>query len=406
MSAHEQQEHQDLGASGEPGRPDTGVPDEQEQSDPHGWRVFHATGRVPGEPRPGLPEAPPWRRFRGAPPQPSPPDDEEAALRRLGSGDAMPQLGEDEIDAVNAALLLRRPLLVTGPPGIGKSTLAYLISRELGLGRVLEWNIVSRTTLRDGLHIHDAMGRAQAIAAWQAGLREAASAGTAAAVPADRGAGGAQTAETDTGTTEIMCENREVMAHQSAPVLGDFITLGPLGTALLPYDRPRVLLIDELDKSDIDLPNDLLHVLENGSYDIPELVRDAADSALVHTSDPGGRAVVAGGRVECSEFPVVVITSNGEREFPAAFRRRCLPLDMPTPTREQLLAIVEGHLGASPRDTEGLVDLFVQRVQAGGTHSLDQLLNAVQLTTAGGFQAEGGGRKLLEMLLRDLAKGR
>ncbi|WP_270858119.1 AAA family ATPase, partial [Streptomyces rochei] len=67
------------------------------------------------------------------------------------------QLGPEEIDTVNAALLLRRPLLITGPPGIGKSTLAYVISRELGLGRVLEWNIVSRSTLRDGLYVHDAM---------------------------------------------------------------------------------------------------------------------------------------------------------------------------------------------------------------------------------------------------------
>jgi MoxR-like ATPase len=167
-----------------------------------------------------------------------------------------------------------------------------------------------------------------------------------------------------------------------------------------------VLLVDELDKSDIDLPNDLLHVLENGSYDVPELVRDAADTARVHTSDPGGRAEVRDGRVECREFPVVVITSNGEREFPAAFRRRCLPLEMRTPSREQLLAMVEGHLGTRPRGTEDLVDLFVQRVQAGGTHSLDQLLNAVQMTTAGGFQADGDGRKLVEMLLRDLAKGR
>ncbi|WP_151480324.1 AAA family ATPase [Streptomyces albicerus] len=375
MSAHEQQ---DMSGSGQP-----------EESDSHGWRVFHATGRAPGGPQPQLPEAPPWRRFRGGPPQPSPPEDEEAALRRLGPGDAMPQLGAEEIDTVNAALLLRRPLLITGPPGIGKSTLAYLISRELGLGRVLEWNIVSRTTLRDGLHVHDAMGRAQAIAAWrQAGLGEVPSAGA------------------PEGAAEEAAAQIDVTDRQKAPVLGDFITLGPLGTALLPYDRPRTLLIDELDKSDIDLPNDLLHVLENGSYEIPELVRDAADTARVHTSDPGGHAVVAGGRVECREFPVVVITSNGEREFPAAFRRRCLPLEMRTPTREQLLAIVEGHLRARPQGAEALVDLFVQRVQAGGTHSLDQLLNAVQLTTAGGFQAEGDGRKLLEMLLRDLAKGR
>ncbi|MET9865692.1 MULTISPECIES: AAA family ATPase [unclassified Streptomyces] len=377
----------------------------QEQTAPNGWRIFHGTGSAPAVP-PALPAPPPWRMFRGDPPRPVPPADPQAALRRLGPGDVTPQLGEEEIDVVNAALLLRRPLLITGPPGVGKSTLAYLISRELGLGRVLEWNIVSRTTLRDGLYAHDAMGRAQAIAAWRAGLRQAATwepePGEAVphdAEPDEAVPGDAAPAE---GVNMALPQN----PRQLPPVLGDFITLGPLGTALLPYDRPRVLLVDELDKSDIDLPNDLLHVLENGSYDVPELVRDAADTARVHTSDPGGRAEVRDGRVECREFPVVVITSNGEREFPAAFRRRCLPLEMRTPTREQLLAMVEGHLGTRPRGTEDLVDLFVQRVQAGGTHSLDQLLNAVQMTTAGGFQADGDGRKLVEMLLRDLAKGR
>ncbi|MFJ5262059.1 AAA family ATPase [Streptomyces sp. NPDC088387] len=358
----------------------------QEHPEPNGWRVFHATGSAPEVPPP-LPAPPPWRRFRGGPAEPTPPDDPEAAQRRLGPGEITPQLGPDGIDVVNAALLLRRPLLITGPPGVGKSTLAYVISRELGLGRVLEWNVVSRTTLRDGLYVHDAMGRAQAIAAWQAGLREA---GVREAAAGPAGA----------GTSDFS------KSGQLPPVLGDFITLGPLGTALLPYDRPRVLLVDELDKSDIDLPNDLLHVLENGSYEVPELVRDAADSARVHTSDPSGRAHVVGGRIECREFPVVVITSNGEREFPAAFRRRCLPLEMRVPSREQLLAMVQGHLGERPPGTEDLVDLFVRRVQAGGTHSLDQLLNAVQLTTAGGFQSDGHGRTLMEMLLRDLAKGR
>ncbi|WLW51615.1 AAA family ATPase [Streptomyces sp. YU58] len=360
----------------------------QEQTAPDGWRVFHGTGSAPATP-PDLPQPPPWRRFRGGPARPVPSADAEAASRRLGPGHITPQLGSEEIDVVNAALLLRRPLLITGPPGVGKSTLAYLISRELGLGRVLEWNIVSRTALRDGLYAHDAMGRAQAIAAWRAGLGQASALEPAEAAPAE-------------GVNSAL-SSRD---RQLPPVLGDFITLGPLGTALLPYDRPRVLLVDELDKSDIDLPNDLLHVLENGSYEVPELVRDAADTARVHTSDPGEHAEVRDGRVECREFPVVVITSNGEREFPAAFRRRCLPLEMRTPTREQLLAMVEGHLGVRPEGTEDLVDVFVQRVQSGGTHSLDQLLNAVQMTTAGGFQADGDGRKLVEMLLRDLAKGR
>lgn len=342
-----------------------------------GWHVFHGTGVPDGVPV-HLPEAPPWRRFRGGPSLPPPPDDEEATRRRLGRVEPVPQLDEASIETVNAALLLRRPLLLTGPPGVGKSTLAYLVARELGLGRVLVWSIVSRTNLRDGLYAYDALGRAQAIAAWRAGGPD-----FPGADGVERGTGG-----------------------QSLPSLGDFITLGPLGTALLPYDRPRVLLIDELDKSDLDLPNDLLHVLENGSYEVPELVRDSHDSMVVHISDPGERATVRNGHVECREFPVVVITSNGEREFPAAFRRRCLPVEMTTPSREQLLAIVRNHFRALPADAENLVDLFLDRVSSGGTHSLDQLFNAVQLTTAGGLGDDGSGDRLLKMLLRDLSMGR
>ncbi|MFG2714509.1 AAA family ATPase [Streptomyces goshikiensis] len=353
------------------------------------WRVFHATGAAPAGAPPALPPAPPWREFAGQPLQPAPADDDRADRRRLGAEDPRPSLRDDEIDTVNAALLLRRPLLVTGPPGVGKSTLAYLVARELGLGRVLQWSIVSRTTLREGLYEYDSIGRAQAIATWRAG----AAAGIEAA---GIEAAGIEAAGTGTGPA----------GRERPPQLGDFITLGPVGTALLAYERPRVLLIDELDKSDIDLPNDLLHALENGSYEVPELVRSALPAVSVFTDDPGARAEVIGGRVECREFPLVVITSNGEREFPAAFRRRCLPLEMRPPSREQLVSIVISHLRSRPEGVDTLIDEFEKRVREGGTQSVDQLLNAVHLTTAGGFQADTDGRKLIELLLRDLAKGR
>ncbi|MBW5485466.1 AAA family ATPase [Streptomyces bambusae] len=356
---------------------------------PASWRVFHATGAAPDGDPPAVPPAPPWRSFAGEPLQPAPADDDRADHRRLGAHGPRPSLGDEEIDTVNAALLLRRPLLVTGPPGVGKSTLAYLVARELGLGRVLQWSVVSRTALRDGLYEYDSIGRAQAIAAWRAGVHDGVAEGVA-----------------DAGGTAGLVPGPRPVGGEQAPYLGDFITLGPVGTALLAYERPRVLLIDELDKSDIDLPNDLLHVLENGSYDVPELVRSALPAVSVFTDDPGGRAEIVGGRVECREFPLVVITSNGEREFPAAFRRRCLPLEMRPPSREQLVSIVVSHLRSRPEGVDTLVEEFERRVAKGGTQSVDQLLNAGHLTTAGGFQADTHGRKLIELLLRDLAKGR
>src|SRR5262249_15364466 len=144
--------------------------------------------------------------------------------------------GAEELEMINAALYLRRPLLVTGSPGAGKSTLAHSVAAELGLGRVLRWPIVSRTRLVDGLYHYDAIARLQDVQ-----------------VAAHSRAGGVDP------TTDI----------------GSYVRLGPLGTALLPSDTPRVLLIDELDKSDIDLPNDLLNVLEEGEFSIPELERIA-----------------------------------------------------------------------------------------------------------------------------------
>ena len=177
-----------------------------------------------------------------------------------------------------------------------------------------------------------------------------------------------------------------------------------MGTALLPWDTPRVLLIDEIDKADIDLPNDLLSTFEEGQYEIPELVRIADMTPLVNitTADGTAQAPVHDGQVRCRQFPLVVMTSNGEREFPAAFLRRCLRLDIEPPGLDQLAAIVEAQLGPEVRQAAGdLIRLFSQRSQEGDL-ATDQLLNAIQLTCHNHLEPEERS-ELVNLLLRFLS---
>jgi MoxR-like ATPase len=305
------------------------------------WWLYRGDG-IPATERERLelPEPPTWRVFGGEPVQAPPPEADDEIDRKLGRFDMWPvrRAAQDEGDMVNAALRLRRPLLVTGSPGSGKSAIAFRIARELKLGRVLEWSITSRTTLNSGLYEYDAIGRAQ-----------------------------------------------DIRIDGSAPSsIGDFVRLGPLGTALLPYARPRVLLIDELDKSDIDLPNDLLHILENGQYAVQELVRASGREAdtTVYTEDPDRRAVVREGRVRCRAFPIVVITSNGERDFPPAFLRRCLLLNLQPPGAEDLAAMVKAQMPLLEDGQRQLIEDFLSR-PVDDSLARDQLLNAVYLTSSG-----------------------
>ncbi|QTD98361.1 AAA family ATPase [Streptomyces cyanogenus] len=329
------------------------------------WPVYTGTN----EPHDGiakLPPPPPWRAFDGGPVLPAPDaaaDTSAVSPDRTHRAETY-QATEETVQLVNAALYLRRPLLVTGPPGTGKSSLVYAVARELRLGPVLRWNITSRSTLHDGLYQYDPLSRLYA--ARQDAARPEGAEGTA---------------------------DRSGIEHH--------LRLGPLGTALLPYERPRALLIDEIDKSDLDLPNDLLNVLEEGQYEIPELVRaarltpDGVAEVLADGTDE--RVPVARGRVRCRAFPFVVLTSNGEREFPPAFLRRCVTLHLRQPDDRHLAEIVRAHLGEPDAYARTLIERFLSRSGVGDL-ATDQLLNAIYLARSADLDAESLDR-LAEQLM-------
>jgi MoxR-like ATPase len=234
----------------------------------------------------------------------------------------------------------------------------------------LLWPVTARSTLREALYQYDAIARLQ-----DAQLSQKPSPPTEPA-PSEQSA-------SEQGGDQQSKESSPKASITDYRNIGQYIRLGPVGTAFLPSKLPRLLLIDEIDKSDINLPNDLLNLFEEGSYKIPELVRLARQGNESQTvqSEDGVDVKINQGQVQCYEFPIVLMTSNGERDFPPAFYRRCLRVEMPDPDVTELKEIVKAHLGEEiVQEFEKVILNFDDKNQSTESGlATDQLLNTVYL---------------------------
>jgi MoxR-like ATPase len=188
--------------------------------------------------------------------------------------------------AVNCALALERPLLVKGEPGTGKTLLAQAIAEALGM-ELIHWSVKSTTRAQDGLYVYD--------------------------------------------TVQRLYDAR--FGDGDVKDIRHYIKMGPIGRAFASEKRV-VLLIDEVDKADIEFPNDLLHEIDRMRFIVTE----------------------TGDEVVARERPVVIITSNNEKELPDAFLRRCVFHFIDFPDQALMKRIVRVH---HPKIDDQLVDQAV-----------------------------------------------
>jgi MoxR-like ATPase len=235
--------------------------------------------------------------------------------------------------AVNIAILLGQPLLITGEPGTGKTRLAYSIANQLKLGEPLRFNTKSTSASQELFYHYDALAHYRA---------------------------------TQTGA------NPDVKAFLRAEALGAAIlrTLPSeprrdalLGNLAAPAPVRSVVLIDEIDKAPRDFPNDILSEIELLRFRVPEL--DGASFAISE---------------EKALRPIVLITSNSEKHLPEAFLRRCVFAHIPFPDEDRLRTIVANHHPVLKNSglVEEALDLF-SALRHGGARRMDKLPATAEL---------------------------
>ena len=255
----------------------------------------------------------------------------------------------DLVHAVNTSLLLGKPLLLTGGPGTGKSQLAERIAWEFNLGPVLRFDAQSLSEAADLFYRFDLVGYLAAVEMAKS-RREPVGLG----LPGKPGPADAAPASEPVPPREAFARMGALgqailrSAPTAYPALFDAV-FGPAEFAASAEARPSVVLIDEIDKASRDFPNDLLNAIERMQFDLPELRRLPLFAAS-------------------AQRPIVIVTSNQERELPAPFLRRCTFFHIDDPTSDELAAIVARRFfaGASgspptlPPSFRQLLDVFVQ----------------------------------------------
>jgi MoxR-like ATPase len=266
----------------------------------------------------------PWRRHRGdTGVEEGPGERNHPANYR-----ARPEL----VDAVNTAIDLSKPLLLTGNPGTGKSQLAERIAWEFNLGPVLRFEAQSLSEANDLFYRFDLIGHLAAVQ-----LYKSATEGNAQGLAAQIAS--ADTLRRPERFVKLGPLGEAIVRSNPGkyPVLFDAV-FGPGESAARSTPRPSVVLIDEIDKASRDFPNDLLNGIDRLEFRIRELGIDLMEV------DPAHR-------------PVVVITSNSERDLPAPFLRRCTFFHIEDPTKDELRTIVARRFFAEPGNAASELEL-------------------------------------------------